>query len=341
MAKQRKTKKGSLQHPRNCKRVLLAQLDQIIDWEPIVSLMSKHYTKGQASTGRKAYPVLMLFKMGLLQTWYTLSDYGVEEEVSDTRSFMRFCGVESPDKVPDHSVLSRFRSELTKAGIWDDLLVLTNKQLELNAVSIKQGGIIDASLTATPRKPKGKAVYELTPSQEPPLQRQVASSVDQQAAWVKKGGRTLYGYKRHHLCDSLHGLVLNVHTTSANVHDTRLFKQAVSAAKLPKGVRVYADKGYSAKDNVGHLHSLGLKNGIQKKATRSYKLSASQKRFNKLVGKVRYKVERTFGSIKLLFGGLNARYIGRDKMHGQHVLEAICYNLYRLPRLAMAATASH
>jgi transposase, IS5 family len=34
------------------------------------------------------------------------------------------------------------------------------------------------------------------------------------------------------------------------------------------------------------------------------------KRYNKLVGRDRYKIERVFGSIKRWFGGLTARYVG-------------------------------
>ncbi|RME14973.1 MAG: hypothetical protein D6799_06570, partial [Bacteroidetes bacterium] len=54
---------------------------------------------------------------------------------------------------------------------------------------------------------------------------------------------------------------------------------------------------------------------------------------NKVISKVRYVVERTFGSIKLWFGGMKTRYKGLSKVHFQHLMEAIGYNLYRLPYL--------
>jgi IS5 family transposase len=37
----------------------------------------------------KSLSSLVLFKMTLLQTWYNLSDMGVEDMVYDTPSFMR------------------------------------------------------------------------------------------------------------------------------------------------------------------------------------------------------------------------------------------------------------
>ncbi len=53
---------------------------------------------------------------------------------------------------------------------------------------------------------------------------------------------------------------------------------------------------------------------------------------NKLVSRDAHKIERVFGSIKRGFGRLEARYVGMAKTHGQHVLEAIAYSLYRLSR---------
>ena len=46
---------------------------------------------------------------------------------------------------------------------------------------------------------------------------------------------------------------------------------------------------------------------------------------------IRYKIERSFGSIHKWFRGAVARYVGKAKMHSQHLLQAICYNLYRMP----------
>ena len=56
-----------------------------------------------------------------------------------------------------------------------------------------------------------------------------------------------------------------------------------------------------------------------------------QKRYNKLISRVRWVVERTFGSIKRWFGGGVTRLKGEAKVHSQHVLEAIAYNLERSP----------
>ena len=72
------------------------------------------------------------------------------------------------------------------------------------------------------------------------------------------------------------------------------------------------------------------------KAAKNRKLTEREIQFNKIVSKTRYKVERTFGSIKRWFGGGAARYVGLSKMHTQHLMEAIAYNLYRSPGIIMS-----
>ena len=62
-------------------------------------------------------------------------------------------------------------------------------------------------------------------------------------------------------------------------------------------------------------------------------LSEFQKRRNREISKVRYAIERTFGSVHLWFKGGKARFKGLDKTHTQGVLEAIAYNIKRMLRL--------
>ena len=251
---------------------------------------------------------------------------------------MRFCGLQLEDEVPDHSVVCRFRKALNHSGAWEVLLQQINHQLTKRGVLVKPGAmaIIDASITPTPRKPHGKRIY--THSEEPgtPPTKEVKPGVDQEAAWVKKGGKLQYGYKRHYLAEAQEGLVLAVHTTPANAHDSLLLEDCLSKVKLPARSRVLADKGYCAQANEALLHSKGLRSGIQRKAYRNKPLTIWEKRYNKLIGRSRYKIERVFGSIKHWFGRLEARYVGMAKTHGQHVLEAIAYNLYRLPGIILS-----
>ena len=72
------------------------------------------------------------------------------------------------------------------------------------------------------------------------------------------------------------------------------------------------------------------------KAVRNKALNNHQQKFNKIVSQKRYKIERTFGSIKIWFKTGVARYVGKAKTHTQHIMEAIAYNLYRSPGIVMS-----
>jgi IS5 family transposase len=100
------------------------------------------------------------------------------------------------------------------------LLAKRNAQLAHQGVLVQQGGgVIDASITSTARKPQGKSTYMLPEHPDTPPTKEVKPAVDQEARWVKKGSKLQYGYKRHYLAAEDKGLVLAVHTTAANVHD--------------------------------------------------------------------------------------------------------------------------
>jgi len=148
-------------------------------------------------------------------------------------------------------------------------------------------------------------------------------------------GKFHFGYKKHHVTDE-EGLVLGVLTTTASTNEISNLEEVLDTADLPEGIPLKADKGYQSKKNEGLLKSKKLKNHILKKAKRNKPLTKWEKRFNKLIGKTRFKVERTFGGIKRWFSGGIARYRGIQKMHTQNLMEAICYNLYRSPGIVVS-----
>lgn len=284
--------------------------------------------------GNPSYDGLLLFKMCLLQTWYGLSDYEVEDRVNDSISFGYFCGLSIDQVSPDHSTLSRFRTAMTKSGAYENLFKEINRQLEAHQIIVKKGALVDASVVNTPLKPKGKTKHKVTEDrtdlEEVKVEKDYPDSVDKEASWLKKGGKYYYGYKKHYVTDE-EGLVLGVVTTTASVNEIGNLDKVLDAADLPKNIPLKADKGYQSEKNVNLLKQRKIKNHILKKARKNKPLTDWEKRFNKLVGKTRYKVERTFGGIKRWFSGGEARYKGMAKMHTQNLMEAICYNLYRSP----------
>ena len=228
---------------------------------------------------------------------------------------------------------------MTKAGAYEELFKQINNQLENHNIIVKKGVIVDASVIDTPLRPKGKSNYEITKDRadekEVVVTKEYAESVDKEASWLKKRGKYHYGYKKHHVTDE-EGLVLGVVTTKASVNEISKLEEVLDAAELPKGIPLKADKGYQSQKNAELFKKRKLRNHILKKAKKNKNLTVWEKRFNKLIGKTRFKVERTFGGIKLWFSGGVARYRGVKKMHTQNLMEAICYNLYRSPRIIMS-----
>lgn len=315
----------------------LYQIEKALDWQAIEKILNQHYTKGSHDLGRKAYPSILLFKMSLLQTWYGLSDVAVEKQVRDRLSFMQFCHLSLDDNVPDHSVLSRFRTILTKKGTYDLLFQEIDSQLVKHGVIVKSGVSVDASITDSPRKPKGAKQHILTEDGHLTVQPSKAKGVDQEASWVKKSGKLRYGYKRHYTVDKDTGLVISCLTSTAKDHETKYLPKCLeSTTGLKPRARVYTDKGYCSAANATYLSEQGYKNSISKKGVRGRPLSDRERQRNKLIGKTRYRVERVFGSIKSWFKSTACRYVGEAKAHTQHVMEAIAYNLYRLPRLIVS-----
>ena len=141
--------------------------------------------------------------------WYGLSDYEVEDQVNDRISFCRFVGISMDDKCPDHSVISRFRTVLTQKKAYDKILASINNQLESKGILLRKGIIVDASVTDSPRKPKGKKEYEIVEDRneddepkiinksETKLKEKTKPGVDKEAAWLKKAGKLHFGYKQH------------------------------------------------------------------------------------------------------------------------------------------------
>jgi len=77
----------------------LDRIAGLIDWSRVERLLEGIYG---SSTGRPAYPPLVLLKVLLLESWYGLGDPAMEEALGDRLSFRRFVGLGLEERVPDH-----------------------------------------------------------------------------------------------------------------------------------------------------------------------------------------------------------------------------------------------
>ena len=206
---------------RKIKKTFFTQINTLIDWDTISILINKDYSKGKSATGKPSYDGLLLFKMCLLQSWYGLSDYEVEDRINDSLSFSYFCGMTIEQVAPDHSTLSRFRTALTNTQTFEKLFTSINKQLEAHHIIVKTGLIIDASVIDTPLRPKGKTNFKVTEDRcadQVEVHKEYPNSVDKEGTWLKKRRKYHFGFKKHHVTDN-EGLVLGVLTTTASKNE--------------------------------------------------------------------------------------------------------------------------
>nr|MDK2850322.1 transposase, family [Candidatus Cloacimonadota bacterium] len=82
----------------------------------------------------------------LIQSWYKLSDYQMEEQLGFNIMFLWFCQLSMENPVPDHSTISRWRSRFSEMGIYEKLLQKINLQLFKYNIKINEGVNVDATL---------------------------------------------------------------------------------------------------------------------------------------------------------------------------------------------------
>lgn len=314
----------------------------MIKWQRVERLLAKKLDRNEANAaGNQSYPALVMFKILLLQAWFNLSDEAMEFALHDRISFTRFTGFSLEDETPDHSTICRFRNLLVQKKIFQKLLNEINKQLIQQGKIVKTGCAVDATIITSASRPRKTLDTELVvedrkeesdqdldkKAESLNLDTKVSYSKDTEASWTKKANKFHYGYKIHAATDIENGFILSAHATPANKSDTGEFAQVIDAAKLPESLRIFADKGYTSKKNSEILKKRKFKNGIMSKASRNRELSLIEKRRNRLISGTRNIIERSFGSLKRIYGLSRASYLGQAKVEAEFILCSIAFNL--------------
>ncbi len=116
------------------------------------------------------------------------------------------------------------------------------------------------------------------------------------------------------------------HVTPANIADTTEFEKLMDEMEISRDSFVFADKGYASEKNRSLLKDKGYIDGIMDKAARNKPLSVVQRIINKLISSVRYKVERSIGTLKLGYSFSRMRYVGLKKGNMEFHLNAMAFN---------------
>lgn len=296
----------------------LAKLGAMIDWQPFARLLAG---VNAAAKGEASYPPLMMFKVLLLQRWYTLSDPEMEAALWDRVSFMSFVGLSLSDETPDHSTIWRFRQKLEQGGLAERLFIELTRQLDARGLVVKRGTLIDASIiTSAAHRPK--------------MDQDKISPVDADARFgaTNERRRFAFGYKLHIAVDQGSSLIRHLLLTSANVQDV-----SVASALLPaQAGMVYGDRAYDSAALRAELAAQRFGDGLMRRARRGQPLSTDEVGHNHALSLVRRTVEKVFGTVKRSYGFARMRYYNAARNRVAVLLACFAFNMRRSLRLLAA-----
>ena len=287
----------------------LARVDSLIDWEAFRPIITPMYHNKTPRGGRPNVDPVAMVKLLVLQQWYGLSDPELERQVDDRLSFQRFLGF--PEKAPDYSTVWQFRERLAESGrdrlIWAEL----QRQLDEKGLKVRRGVVQDATfITSDPGHAK----------KDKPRGEEARTRRSRDGSWAKKGSKSYYGYKLHTKVDVDHGLIRELETTPANVHDSR-----VDLSR--EGEVVYRDKGYFGVEPRGY-------DATMRRGVRGHPLGIRDKLRNGRINRVRAPGERPFAVLKRVFGAGHVLVTTVPRVHVKMIFAYLCFNLVQLGTLA-------
>ena len=131
----------------------LVGLKARIDWEAFRPGLKRVHEKDRKSrAGAKPFDVVLMFKILVLQHLHNLSDNGIEYQIRDRFSFMRFLGLQLEDRVPDSKTVWTFRERLKGLNWVDALFIRFHEQLAAQDYAARAGQMIDATFELNNKK---------------------------------------------------------------------------------------------------------------------------------------------------------------------------------------------
>ena len=139
----------------------LEKLSSVVDFELFRSQLASALCYSDGSKGgRPPYDCVLMFKILILQSLYTLSDDQIEFQIKDRLSFMRFLGLQFWDQVPDAKTVWLYREKLKQMGFINKLFETFDQMLREHGYFAMSGQIVDATIISAPRQRMTKAENE-------------------------------------------------------------------------------------------------------------------------------------------------------------------------------------
>ncbi len=286
---------------RTRKREFLDEMNLVVPWAELVSLIAPHAPQPGAKGGRPPFAVDTMLRIHFLQQWFNLSDPAMEEALYDTPMFRVFAGLDVGEHhLPDESTILRFRHLLETHNLSIQILATVNATLSAKGLLLKQGTVVDATLIAAPSSTKNSS-----------------GERDPEMHQTKKGNQWHFGMKAHAGVDADSGLVHTVTATAANAHDITQASQLLHGEET----EAFADSGYRGvekREEVQAQHPqvnwhIAMMPGKRKALKKDTPMGAILDKLEQTKARIRAKVEHPFRVIKRQFGFTKVRYRGLAK----------------------------
>src|ERR687898_3403107 len=326
----------------------LERLTLVIDFELFRAQLEAALARSdRAKGGRPPDDAVLMFKVLVLQTLYTLSDDQAEYQIRDRLSFMRFLGLALEDRVPDAKTIWLFREQLTQAGAIERLFASFDAVLRQAGYLAMAGQIVDATVVEA-RRPRltqdEKATVKGGGVPEAWSQARRAE-LGWDGRWTLKRGRRrpaegrcsrrpqtelvipVFGYKNHLGIDRRHGFIRSFTVTDAARHDGRQLGRLLDPENTASAV--WADAAYRSAANVALLARRGLVPQFQRPKPRGKPMPPHLARGNASRARVRVAIEHVFAAQKCRLG-LVIRSVGLARATARLGLPNLVTNMTRL-----------
>jgi len=239
-----------------------------------------------------------------------------EESLYDSDAMRRFAGLElGDDRIPDETTILNFRHLLERHALTEAIFAEVNAYLAEKGMTLRSGTLIDATIIDAPSSTKNK-----TGKRDPGMSS------------TRKGNDWYFGMKAHVGVDADSGIVHSLETSTAKVHDSRVWDDLLHGDETS----VWADKAYVSAERANAFAGPGKFWGVMRKAPKGGALHPIDEHINRLIAKVRSRVEHPFRVLKRQFGYIKTRYRGLAKNRSQLFSLFALGNLYLVRRRLMA-----
>ena len=126
-------------------------MEELIPWDRLEKRIRPYYPKA----GRQPYALAAMLRIHCLQSFYNVSDAGMEDMLYEIESVRRFAGLHLGGPLPDEAAILNFRHLLEKHVLRAELLAQIDECLTAQGVQLQKGAITAAGILDAPSPKKG------------------------------------------------------------------------------------------------------------------------------------------------------------------------------------------